>query len=63
MIITLITLWLLMGLAGYMFMRQGFLVDFEFLHGKEWAWDNGCTIVSLFGILVGPLFIALAFAT
>ena len=52
--------WLLAGLAGFVMMRQGFLVDFEKSLGKEVAWDVSCIVTGVLGILAGPFFMLIA---
>lgn len=55
--------WLVCGVAGYVMMRQGFLVRYE----TEWrpkkkVWGIGSVIAGIFSALSGPAFIAMALA-
>lgn len=58
--IYLAVLWLLLGVCGYLMLRQGFLVAFEASIGKLGAWDAPVVIVGLIGILYGPMMIVWA---
>ena len=54
-----ITIWLALGVVGYLMMRQGFLVSYERILGKEKAWDWSDKIGIIFSIM-GPIFILIA---
>ena len=61
MIITLMIVWWIGGLVGYLMIRQGFLVSFESALGKREAWDVSSVVFGIFSaIILGPLFIIVA---
>lgn len=59
--IILAVVWLVGGVLGYMMMRQGFLVKFEYCLGKDIAWEPFHVILGFFSALfAGPLFMLIA---
>ncbi len=53
-------IWSGLGLVGYFLMRQGFLVSYEAVLGKEKAWDWFDVILGIPLVMTGPLAIMVA---
>ena len=53
-------IWLVLGSFGYFMMRRGLLFEFEQKLGKKEAWNKQNMIIGLISILLGPLFMVIA---
>ena len=55
-------IWFGLGVVGYFLMRQGFLVDYENVLGKDEAWGWAEVVLGILLVVAGPLAIFIALA-